>query len=188
MIDEQELRERAATTEEPQPHRLKLPEVRLDLPPEQRPAEAMRIAQEAFALTGSWVEFYREILGVEGVVHRLFPDADAMQRFRETREYDQIQQMLAALRSRDPAKIDAVEPQRMITVRLPKSLHDALRAEADQHDTSINKLCISKLLQAIDESRVPQEQGKRRGRRPGPQKQRIIEGSSAAEEERASGE
>ena len=47
------------------------------------------------------------------------------------------------------------EPTQVITVRLPKSLHEALRVEADEHHTSMNKLCISKLLQFIDHERVP---------------------------------
>ena len=38
---------------------------------------------------------------------------------------------------------------RVITVRLPESLHEALKAEAVDHKTSMNKLCISKLLQAL---------------------------------------
>ncbi len=45
----------------------------------------------------------------------------------------------------------------MITVRLPKSLHEALRVEAHEHRTSMNKLCISKLLQFIDAENVPSE-------------------------------
>ena len=57
----------------------------------------------------------------------------------------------------------------MITIRLPKSLHDTLRTEADDMNLSINKLCISKLLQRIESRFVPVQQGRRRGRRPGPQ-------------------
>ena len=57
----------------------------------------------------------------------------------------------------------------MITVRLPKSLHEYLRVQAEENNLSINKLCISKLLQTVDEKMVPEERGGRRGRRPGPQ-------------------
>jgi predicted HicB family RNase H-like nuclease len=45
----------------------------------------------------------------------------------------------------------------VITVRLPKSLHESLRAEAHDRRTSMNKLCISKLLQVIDDELVPAE-------------------------------
>ena len=45
----------------------------------------------------------------------------------------------------------------MVTVRIPRSLHEALRVEAHEHRTSMNKLCISKLLQFIDDGWSPAE-------------------------------
>ena len=47
------------------------------------------------------------------------------------------------------------EDTRVITVRLPRSMHEALRAEAYTEHTSMNKLCISKLLQKIGSNLVP---------------------------------
>ena len=41
-------------------------------------------------------------------------------------------------------------------MRLPKSLHETLQEEAFEHRTSMNKLCISKLLQFIDSDKVRQ--------------------------------
>ena len=59
--------------------------------------------------------------------------------------------MLARLRQRSNARVDNhQEPTRVITVRMPQSLHEALQAEAHAHQTSMNKLCITKLLQVID--------------------------------------
>ena len=49
------------------------------------------------------------------------------------------------------------EPTRVITVRLPKSMHEYLRTEAHDLHTSMNKLCISKLLQVIGEDMIPNE-------------------------------
>ena len=59
--------------------------------------------------------------------------------------------MLARLRQRSAPSQEKPEPTRVITVRMPQSLHEALQAEAHAHQTSMNKLCISKLLQVIDE-------------------------------------
>jgi hypothetical protein len=36
-------------------------------------------------------------------------------------------------------------------------MHEALKDEARQHHTSMNKLCISKLLQVVDDELVPAE-------------------------------
>ena len=149
--------------------RLEIGPVNASLPLEQRPAEILRIAQEAFAKTDKWVVFYREMMGVDGVVRKLFTTTEEMRQFEQSEEFMELQEMVAAVRSQDTSKGDSSEPERMITIRLPKSLHDVLKCEADETNLSINKLCISKLLQRIDGRYVPIQQGRRRGRRPGPQ-------------------
>ena len=63
----------------------------------------------------------------------------------------------AKLRERGGSPPDASEPTRVITVRLPKSLHESLRTEAHEKRTSMNKLCISKLLQMVDEQLIPSD-------------------------------
>jgi predicted HicB family RNase H-like nuclease len=80
-----------------------------------------------------------------------------MAAFEQTEEYAEIQQMLAKLRERSGAGADGKEPTRVITVRLPKSLHESLRAEAHDRKTSMNQLCISKLLQVIEAEFVVSE-------------------------------
>lgn len=154
---------------EPLTPSLQLPPPNVDLPTHQRGREVLRIAEVAFAGTGSWVTFYREMLGVDGVVRKLFPSSEQMRQFEQSGEFAELQEMVAALRSQDNSKGDAAEPERMITIRLPKSIHDSLRIEADELNLSINKLCISKLLQRIESRFIPIQQGRRRGRRPGPQ-------------------
>ncbi|TWU67698.1 toxin-antitoxin system HicB family antitoxin [Crateriforma conspicua] len=157
--------------DKPQPEsvRLNLGPIDTDLPVEERPGEALRLAAEAFSQTGDWVVLFRELLGTEGVCRKLFPHPDQMRYFETTDPYIEIQEMIAALRSQEVGKGGASEPERMITIRIPKSLHEALRMEADEQNLSINKLCITKLLQRLDARHVPLQRGRRRGRRPGPQ-------------------
>ena len=58
--------------------------------------------------------------------------------------------MVASLRTRkDGGRKN--QRTRVITLRLPESLHESLKAEAADHNTSMNKLCISKLLQVLIE-------------------------------------
>ena len=154
---------------EPATAGLELPSPNGELPLEQRGREVLKLAQEAFAKTGSWVVFYRETLGPQGLVRKLFPKPEQIRTFEESREFAELQEMVAAMRSQDTSKGDATEPERMITIRLPKSLHDSLKDEADELNLSINKLCISKLLQRLESRFIPIQQGRRRGRRPGPQ-------------------
>jgi hypothetical protein len=47
--------------------------------------------------------------------------------------------------------------ERMITVRLPRRLHDLLKREADQRSTNLNCLAVAKLLQPLPGSRSPAE-------------------------------
>jgi len=120
------------------------------IPHEERKTTAQRIAGEMFAHQPDWVAFFREVLGVDGLIRRLFPTPEELAEFEKTAEYAEIQQMLARLRERSGAGLDGKEPTRVITVRLPKSLHESLRAEAHDRKTSMNQLCISKLLQVIE--------------------------------------
>ena len=125
---------------------------------ENREAKVHRVAAELFRQEPDWVTFFREVLGVEGVVRQVFTSPSDLSRFEQSREYADIQQMVAKLRDRASEPVDSREPTRVITVRLPKSLHESLRTEAHERKTSMNKLCISKLLQIVDENLVPTEQ------------------------------
>jgi predicted HicB family RNase H-like nuclease len=122
-----------------------------------REQEVYRVASDLYRQNPDWVTFFREVLGVEGVIRRVFPTQHEVDQFEASPEYAEIQQMVAKLRERNGAGGDDKEPTRVITVRLPKSLHESLRAEAHQKRTSMNKLCISKLLQVIDEELIPHD-------------------------------
>jgi len=120
--------------------------------------EVQRTAKALYDQKPDWVRFYREILGVRGTMRRHFPTREAIDEFEQTDAYRDIQRMLKSLRERPPVPEDPEgEPTQIITVRLPKSMHDALRVEAHEHHVSVNKLCISKLLQFIQRGLVPGE-------------------------------
>jgi len=118
-------------------------------------AEVQRFADTLVKQQVDWATFYREVLGPRGIVRRMYPTGEAQAAFEQTDTYQQIQQTLTVLRRQGPLPPTEEEPTRVITVRLPKSLHEALRAEAHQYQTSMNQLCISKLLQYIDNQMVP---------------------------------
>lgn len=126
-------------------------------PTENRRQQVYQVASQLFRQTPDWVTFFREVLGVEGVVRRMFPTPIDLANFEASSEFGEIQQMVAKLRERNGAQVDDKEPTRVITVRLPKSLHESLRVEAHSKRTSMNKLCISKLLQVIDDQLIPQD-------------------------------
>ncbi len=119
--------------------------------------EVKQTAEQLYARGPDWVTFYRETFGLRGIVRHAFPTREMLAAFEQTEAYQDILHLLTKLREQGPLALDAEEPTRVITVRLPKSLHETLRAEAHEHRTSMNKLCISKLLQFIDNDKVPTE-------------------------------
>jgi predicted HicB family RNase H-like nuclease len=125
--------------------------------PSELKADVKRSAERLYAKKPDWVTFYREILGMNGLVRQACPTREMLNAFEQTEAFDEILQMLARLREKGPLAADEDEPTRVITVRLPKCLHEALRSEAFDHHTSMNKLCISKLLQYIDGEKVAVE-------------------------------
>lgn len=134
---------------------------------EGRSRQVSHFATELFGVAPTWAAFYRAVVGMEGVIWTLFPDAESRAEFEESESYGQILEMLTALRSRDLPENDPTEPQRMVTIRMPKSLYDVLCDESNNLKISVNKLCISRITQRLAPEVVPVTEKKRRGRRPG---------------------
>ena len=114
--------------------------------------KVLQVAKELFVSKPDWVTFFRETLGVNGAARSVFTTQNEYVTFEQSEEYKEIQKMVATLRNRKIPGNGGNEPTRVITVRLPESLHEALKAEASDHKTSMNKLCISKLLQVLSEN------------------------------------
>jgi len=113
--------------------------------------EVVAIASSYYRKNVSWVAFFREVLGIEGLIRKVFQDKQERAAFLKSDEYAEIQGMLEQLRARSDEPSEQEEPIRVITVRLPQSVHEALRSEASDHKTSMNKLCIAKLLHIIQD-------------------------------------
>jgi predicted HicB family RNase H-like nuclease len=99
-----------------------------------------------------WVAFYHGVFGIEGLLYHFFPEAGDRAYVETTDEYRTLFDALQRRRGVKPQSGDANQAERVITVRVPKALHQTLLAEAKSRDTSLNKLCISKLLQTIESS------------------------------------
>jgi predicted HicB family RNase H-like nuclease len=124
------------------------------------PESEARVYDAAYQLYSrdlDWSAFFRQVLGLDGLVRQAFPDHDSLASFEKTDTFAAILQMLTNLRQRRRPAPTHEERIRVITVRLPESIHNALRAEAHLYRTSMNQLCISKLLQCIDEDLVPND-------------------------------
>ena len=110
----------------------------------------LEVAERLYAMQPEWVIFFREVLGVDGIVRRTFRDTDSLIRFECSPQYARIREMLNELRNRQQEQPSQRVTQRVVTVRMPRALHETLKAEAEQMRVSINTLCISKLIQLLD--------------------------------------
>ena len=119
--------------------------------------EVLQVADNLYRQGPDWITFFREVLGIDGIIRKAFPSFDELSKFEQSEEFDKIQQYLVKLREKRTVADPEAEPTRVITVRLPKSMHEYLRTEAHDLRTSMNKLCISKLLQVIGEDKIPNE-------------------------------
>jgi predicted HicB family RNase H-like nuclease len=119
--------------------------------------QILQTARRLYEQEPDWVTFFREVLGVDGMVRGTFSSLEDLAAFERSQEFEQIQKWLVKLREQRNATDTESEPTRVITVRLPKSMHEYLRTEAHDLRTSMNKLCISKLLQVIEQDLIPAE-------------------------------
>ena len=118
-------------------------------------AEIEREAADLLLKATDWAQFFRLVLGRNGLVAKAFRSQEEMDWFTESESYVRLHEMWAALRRAQEGKKAVGEPLVVMTIRVPKSLHESLIDEAHRLQTSVNKLCVAKLGRAISERFVP---------------------------------
>jgi hypothetical protein len=115
---------------------------------EAKASRLLEIARAAFARTSDWTEFSNAVYGIGGPFARLFPTPADRAAFEQTDEYRQIEAMLEKLQGGDddgPLPPTPAERQARFVLRLPRSMFEALKVEAEAEGVSINMLCVAKL-------------------------------------------
>jgi|GEM_PF-1096382 len=127
----------------------------------------LQVAERLYAMQPEWVVFFHEVLGVNGIVRRTFSDPASLVRFECSPQYARIRELIDVLRNRQRnATQDETSPrisQRIVTVRMPKEVHETLKAEASQMRVSVNTLCISKLINLLDSKKRAELAARSRG-------------------------
>lgn len=101
-----------------------------------------------------WSTFFREVFGLGGIIHQAYPTTEEITKFRQTSAYQDVLCMLVTLWE-ESGHIAGGEHRAVITLRVPQSLHDLLKEEAHSLHTTINGLCIAKLISDINPDLVP---------------------------------
>lgn len=104
----------------------------------EKAAEAVVIARAAAAKATTWDELWNAVYGIGAPLGELFPTQAEREAFARTEESRQIDEMLEKLRGK-------TGKQARFVLRLPRSMYDALKAEAEAEGVSVNMLCVAKL-------------------------------------------
>jgi predicted HicB family RNase H-like nuclease len=109
--------------------------------------EILEVVREASKAAPSWADLVNAIFHPEsGVLSKVFKTADERRAFVATEEYKEIKRFIEAAQDRTGFAKGA-EPTKSgkLLVRLPRSMHEALDAEAERESVSLNQLVVAKL-------------------------------------------
>ena len=110
--------------------------------------QALAFARKRAAGATDWVELHNALFGLGGKATELFATEAERTAFSRTAEYKRILALLDGLPA--PTTKEFVNllgsANGAISVRLPRSVHAALLAEAKAEGISLNQLCLSKLV------------------------------------------
>jgi len=109
---------------------------------------AIEIARKAT----TWADFSNALFDpFDGELVRTFPTQEDRQTFRTTKEFKEIRALLQQKMNQIGLVRGAVPTKSgKFVVRLPRSLHAALEAEAESEGTSLNQLVVTKLAVQLD--------------------------------------
>lgn len=110
--------------------------------------QVLEFAESKAKEVSDWLELHFALYGVEGKASQLFPTEAERSAFLRTAEWKRINALMNTLPH--PKKKEMRElvssAHGAISVRLPRSVHAALLAEAKAEGVSLNQLCVAKLV------------------------------------------
>ncbi len=113
-----------------------------------RAREVLHFAEQRAAEVADWLELHFALYGVGGKATELFKTESERTAFSRTAEFKRISALLDTLPRPTSKEINELvsSANGAISVRLPRSVHAALLAEAKAEGVSLNQLCLSKLV------------------------------------------
>src|SRR5260370_29697565 len=113
-----------------------------------RSRQTLAFAEERAKDMADWAELHNALFGLGGKATELFPTEAERTAFCRTEEYKRILALMDSLPHPSiKGFVDMVaHANGAISVRLPRSVHAALLAEAKAEGVSLNQLCLSKLV------------------------------------------
>jgi hypothetical protein len=110
--------------------------------------QLLEFTEERAQQAADWVELHNALFGLGGKANELFATESERTAFAQTEECKRIFRLMDSLPPpvvKDFGTLLATA-NGAISVRLPRSVHAALLAEAKAEGVSLNQLCLSKLV------------------------------------------
>lgn len=110
--------------------------------------QVLEFAESKAKEVADWLELHFALYGVDGKASQLFPTEAERAAFLRTAEWKRINALMNTLPhpKKDDIKELVSSANGAISVRLPRSVHAALLAEAKAEGVSLNQLCVAKLI------------------------------------------
>jgi hypothetical protein len=115
---------------------------------ETKAQQLLSFARQQAKKSQDWIELHNALFGIGGKAGELFPTESERTAFAQTPECKQIFALMDQVPAPPVRELGELlaTANGAISVRLPRSLHAALLAEAKAEGVSLNQLCLSKLL------------------------------------------
>jgi len=113
-------------------------------------------AQSIVATTTTWSDLSNALFNhVNGLVAKAYPSREERDKFIRSPEYKAIRKLIGAAQQRT-GLVEGATPKKSgrFVVRVPRSLHAALDAEARAEGVSLNQLVVTKLAIPLSELRT----------------------------------
>ena len=104
-------------------------------------------ARNVAASAETWADLSNALFDPEsGLLAKVFPSREEREQFLKTEQHKAIRQLIDAAQERT-GLVEGATPKKSgkFIVRLPRTLHAALEAEADEEGVSLNQLVVTKL-------------------------------------------
>jgi hypothetical protein len=110
--------------------------------------EVLEFAEQRVAAAADWMELSNALFGPGGKATLAFPTQAERTAFCKTEQYKRLLTLMDRLPSPPLKEVCdlTASANGAISVRLPRSVHAALLAEAHAEGVSLNQLCVSKLV------------------------------------------
>lgn len=130
--------------------------------------ELLSYAKRIADTTEDWMEVFNAVFAPGAMFGQLFPTKEDRIQFAQTDEHKELYELLWKLRDQhgDRQTDDDDQTARgssgSFVVRMPRALHAALVAEAEEQGVSLNLLCVTKLAMKLSGPSPSKTRGRRR--------------------------